>query len=68
MHYNGAARCSHHFVRISLLYIIMIKKLYGELGPYKGSNGKTATIGGSFEYTGAPYYAALSSLKAVVYI
>ena len=43
----------------------MIKKLYGELGAYKGSNGKTATIGGSFEYTGAPYYAAISSLKAV---
>jgi ATP-dependent NAD(P)H-hydrate dehydratase len=29
----------------------------------KGSHGKVAIIGGSFEYTGAPYYAALSSLR-----
>ncbi|CAD8078433.1 unnamed protein product [Paramecium sonneborni] len=30
---------------------------------HKGQNGKIASIGGSFEYTGAPYYAAISSLK-----
>ena len=30
----------------------------------KGSNGCVATIGGSLEYTGAPYYSAISSLKA----
>jgi hypothetical protein len=29
----------------------------------KGDFGKLAVIGGSFEYTGAPYYAAMSSLK-----
>jgi ATP-dependent NAD(P)H-hydrate dehydratase len=29
----------------------------------KGSHGKIAVIGGSFEYTGAPYYAALSALR-----
>ncbi|CAK78011.1 unnamed protein product (macronuclear) [Paramecium tetraurelia] len=30
---------------------------------HKGQNGKIASIGGSFEYTGAPYYAAISALK-----
>jgi hypothetical protein len=27
--------------------------------------GKISIIGGSFEYTGAPFYAAISSLKGV---
>lgn len=30
---------------------------------YKGQNGKIGVIGGSFEYTGAPFYAAISSTK-----
>ena len=30
----------------------------------KGDNGCITTIGGSLEYTGAPYYSAISSLKA----
>lgn len=30
---------------------------------HKGQNGKICVIGGSMEYTGAPYYAAISSLK-----
>lgn len=29
----------------------------------KGQNGRVGVIGGSFEFTGAPFYAALSSLK-----
>jgi ATP-dependent NAD(P)H-hydrate dehydratase len=29
----------------------------------KGDNGRIGVIGGSYEYTGAPYYAAISSLK-----
>ena len=29
----------------------------------KGSNGRLAVIGGSFEFTGAPYYSAISALK-----
>lgn len=37
---------------------------FGELGQYKGSNGKVGVIGGCFEYTGAPYYAGVSSLKS----
>jgi len=30
----------------------------------KGENGNVATIGGSLEYSGAPYYSAITSLKA----
>lgn len=30
---------------------------------HKGDNGRIAVIGGSFEFTGAPYYSALSALK-----
>ena len=30
---------------------------------YKGQAGKIGCVGGSFEYTGAPFYAALSALK-----
>ena len=29
----------------------------------KGDNGNIGVIGGSYEYTGAPFYAALTSLK-----
>ncbi|CAK82356.1 unnamed protein product (macronuclear) [Paramecium tetraurelia] len=32
---------------------------------HKGQNGKIASIGGSFKYTGAPYYAAISSLSSI---
>ena len=30
---------------------------------YKGQAGKVGVVGGCFEYTGAPFYAALSALK-----
>lgn len=30
---------------------------------HKGQNGRIGIIGGSFEFTGAPYYSAISSLK-----
>lgn len=30
----------------------------------KGENGRVGVIGGSFEFTGAPFYAAIASLKA----
>lgn len=39
-------------------------KCYGELGPYKGSNGKIGVIGGCLEYTGAPYYVGTSALRS----
>lgn len=32
---------------------------------HKGQAGKIGVLGGSKEYTGAPYYAAYSSLKVV---
>lgn len=30
---------------------------------YKGQNGRIGVIGGSFEYTGAPYFASITSLR-----
>ena len=40
-------------------------KIIPDLTPdrYKGQNGKVAVVGGSFDYTGAPYYAGISALK-----
>jgi len=35
-----------------------------ERSQYKGNSGKVAVVGGSLEYTGAPYYAAMASLRA----
>jgi hypothetical protein len=32
---------------------------------HKGQHGRVAVVGGSFEYTGAPFYAAISALKVV---
>ena len=48
----------------------MINKLLRELLPslkysmHKGQNGKVGVIGGSFEYTGAPYYVGASALRS----
>jgi ATP-dependent NAD(P)H-hydrate dehydratase len=39
----------------------LLPKLAG--GRHKGQNGKIAIIGGSFEYTGAPYYGAAAALR-----
>jgi ATP-dependent NAD(P)H-hydrate dehydratase len=33
------------------------------LTQYKGNCGKVAVVGGSAEYTGAPYYAAVAALR-----
>ena len=40
-------------------------KIFPSLHPTmrKGENGRIAVIGGSFEFTGAPFYSAISSLK-----
>lgn len=35
----------------------------GQTGLYKGATGRIAVIGGSLEYTGAPYFAAAASLR-----
>lgn len=44
----------------------LIKKIIPILssGSLKGDNGTVGTIGGSLEYTGAPYYSAITSLKS----
>lgn len=44
----------------------LIKKIIPQLtsDKLKGENGTVAVIGGSLEYTGAPYYTAITSLKA----
>ena len=33
----------------------------------KGNNGRICIIGGSEEYTGAPYYASMAALYGVIY-
>ena len=44
-----------------------VGKIIPKLSPdfYKGQAGRICIIGGSADYTGAPYYAAISCLKAV---
>jgi ATP-dependent NAD(P)H-hydrate dehydratase len=32
---------------------------------YKGQAGKIVVVGGSAEYTGAPYYSAMAALRCV---
>lgn len=46
--------CSH--IMIPPLLDVMVDH-------HKGSMGRIGVIGGSMDYTGAPYYSALSSLK-----
>ena len=45
----------------------MVKSVVPPLqrGKHKGQDGRLATIGGCKEYTGAPFFAALASLKTV---
>ena len=45
----------------------MVKSVIPELrrGKHKGQDGRLATIGGCKEYTGAPFFAAMSALKTV---
>eukprot|EP00514_Thraustochytrium_sp_LLF1b_P001622 CAMPEP_0184514504 /NCGR_PEP_ID=MMETSP0198_2-20121128/4002_1 /TAXON_ID=1112570 /ORGANISM="Thraustochytrium sp., Strain LLF1b" /LENGTH=318 /DNA_ID=CAMNT_0026904705 /DNA_START=924 /DNA_END=1880 /DNA_ORIENTATION=- len=43
-----------------------VRKMVPDLAEdmHKGQAGRIAVVGGSFEYTGAPYYASMSTLKA----
>ena len=50
------------WIKIREIKNLIIKPL--SINSKKGDNGCVATIGGSLEYTGAPYYSAISSLKA----
>jgi ATP-dependent NAD(P)H-hydrate dehydratase len=44
----------------------LLGHLLPELKPsqYKGNSGKIVVLGGSTEYSGAPYYAAIASLRS----
>jgi ATP-dependent NAD(P)H-hydrate dehydratase len=48
--------------QISLLLKSLLPKLERTL--HKGQNGKVGIVGGSKDYTGAPFYAATASLKS----
>ena len=43
-----------------------VLRLFPKLDPsmYKGQGGKVCVLGGSEEFTGAPFYAAISSIRA----
>lgn len=45
--------------------LTVLTKVFPPLLPTsrKGDNGRIAVIGGSLEFTGAPFYSAISSLK-----
>lgn len=47
------------------LNLKILKSKLTNFNNHKGQSGKIAIIGGSMEYTGAPYYAGVSSLKSV---
>lgn len=40
----------------------ILPKLYNK--GYKGDNGRIGVVGGSYEFTGAPFYSAISALKS----
>lgn len=44
----------------------VLKKIMPELrsAGLKGQNGRIGVIGGSYEFTGAPFYSAISALKS----
>lgn len=65
---NLVEQCSNiNELRISDLKSIS-KSIIPELdGKGKGEAGKIGIIGGSVEYTGAPYFAAISALRVCLY-
>ncbi|SPP85583.1 ATP-dependent (S)-NAD(P)H-hydrate dehydratase [Drosophila guanche] len=50
-----------HLPKLLTLFRTIVPKLTND--KYKGQYGRIGVIGGSLEYTGAPYFAALSSMK-----
>jgi ATP-dependent NAD(P)H-hydrate dehydratase len=47
---------------------LLLKRLTQVLPPLsplakKGENGRIAVVGGSFEFTGSPYYSAIAALR-----
>ena len=46
----------------------LLKKLAGVFPPleksaWRGQNGRIGVVGGSYEFTGAPYYSAIAALR-----
>lgn len=50
-----------HIQKLLTIFRTIIPKLSN--GKYKGQYGRIGVIGGSLEYTGAPYFAAISAIK-----
>ncbi|KAL7739033.1 hypothetical protein ACLKA6_001941 [Drosophila palustris] len=50
-----------HAQKLLTIFRTIIPKLSN--GKYKGQYGRIGVIGGSLEYTGAPYFAAISAIK-----
>ncbi|KAH8263579.1 hypothetical protein KR044_010862 [Drosophila immigrans] len=50
-----------HIQKLLTIFRTTIPKLTN--GKYKGQYGRIGVIGGSLEYTGAPYFAAISAIK-----
>jgi ATP-dependent NAD(P)H-hydrate dehydratase len=60
--------CTHVIITTSMSNLLdRVRKLVPPLAQslHKGQAGKIGVLGGSREYTGAPYYAAFSALKTV---
>lgn len=55
--------CPGHNLTIAKLNILAPSVVPGIKSKTKGDAGKIGVIGGSIEYTGAPYFAAISALK-----
>jgi len=55
----------HHITMETSKILQVMRKMVPPLtsNSYKGQNGRIGVVGGSEEYTGAPYFAAISALK-----
>ena len=62
---GNAGACPAALSRMSATFMGRMRALVPKLSAenHKGSAGRIGVIGGSAEYTGAPYYAAVSALK-----
>ena len=54
-----------NYYNMDIKHLVKLIKPALDCSGGKGDLGKLAFIGGSFEYTGAPYYSAIASLKCL---
>lgn len=64
LHHLGAIYCSYNDFHVFMSIIIVPHYAFVFWGCLC-SSGKIAVIGGCREYTGAPYFAAITALKIV---